>query len=105
MNNLKSRISRVETAARPMIDRREQRIAAYIAECEGHGYPTTRKEAEQVLEMFTKEVEKLSHLPLPDRTLQARINVSIIYYRQETGATEDEAIAALKPFIPELCKA
>jgi hypothetical protein len=99
---LEQRLKRIEDRARPMIDDRERKITAYVAEMKRLGYEITRKEAEQYYDDFINETNKLLHLPWPERQLQARSNLAIRRYRQATGASEDEAIAALRPLVPEL---
>jgi hypothetical protein len=104
--NLQQRIKKIEIAARPMIDEREQWINSYIAEYESlGGEEMTHAEAEHAHDFIHREIANLEHLPRPERYKRAAGIYAIDCYRQRTGATEDEAIEALKPLIPELCKA
>jgi hypothetical protein len=105
MSSLKSRLGRIETVTRPMIQERERRINNYIAECGKRGLKTTREAAEEADAFMGSEMARLHHLPMQERLKQASVNFSIHWYRKKTGASEEEAREALRPLMPELCTA
>jgi hypothetical protein len=105
MSNLKSRISRIEDVARPIAEAaarlRERRINTYIAECRKRGLETTRKHAEEANAFMEREMNRLSHLPRPERLRQSAINYSVKWYREKTGKSEEEARETLTPYLEE----
>jgi hypothetical protein len=85
-----------------MIDERERRINNYIAECAKRGLKTTREAAEEADAFMGSEMARLQHLPWQERLKQAGVSFAIHWYRKKTGKSEQEARAAIIPYLEHL---
>jgi hypothetical protein len=99
---LEQRLKKIEDAARPMIDDRECRINNYIAECAKRGLETPRQDAEEADAFMEVEMAMLQHLPWQERLKQAGVSFAIYWYRKKTGKSEQEARAAIIPYLEHL---